>query len=59
MTYILVLILALGNSITVHNLGEHRNLTDCMYQREVVVEKLGRPIVNYQAICVLNKHKEV
>ena len=53
MNYILVLIIVMtgGDFISIHA-GNYNNMTSCFKARELVVEKQGKPIVNYQAICV-------
>jgi len=35
----------------------HDSFESCMAQREVVVEQIGRPIIDYQAVCIAKKTK--
>jgi len=36
----------------------HKDMDACMARREEVVELLGRPIKDYQAVCVWHHNKE-
>ena len=34
-------------------MGEYTSMDDCFEGRDVLVERMGRPIINYQAVCVI------
>ncbi len=53
MTFILVLIMVLSTGeISTSEVNRFETMNDCFAARDVVVERLGRPI-NYQSVCVL------
>ena len=54
MTYLLILIVVLqtGGFEATQIGSEHANIDDCFGAREETVKKLGRPLINYQVICV-------
>jgi len=58
MIYILVLIGVLNSTAEVQTLGTFTTMDQCFDAREKVVESIGRPIINYQAVCVLHKHTQ-
>lgn len=33
-------------------LGRYTTMTECFHEREMLIERVGKPIINYQAICV-------
>lgn len=54
MIYILVLLAVLQDGkIKTKVVDSYESMTACFEAREELVEALGRPIVNYQAVCVL------
>lgn len=54
MTYILFLIvLNAGGIFTATEVETFTNMTKCFEGREILVESIGRPIKNYQAVCVI------
>lgn len=54
MTYVLILIAFLPvGGLHVQVEGVFKEMNDCFVEREILVEELGRPIMNYQAICVV------
>jgi hypothetical protein len=52
MKWILIFIGLTSNDIIVGELGHHESMEACFDHREKVVEIKGRPIVNYQVVCV-------
>jgi len=58
MIYVLVLIGVLNSTAEVETLGTFTTMQECFQAREQVVESIGRPIINYQAVCVLHKHSQ-
>ena len=55
MKFILVLILVFNNEPSVKTIGTFKHMNECFEERELMVEKLGRPIENYQAVCIITK----
>jgi len=58
MDFVLVLITILqtgGVASTIE--GEYATVSECFEARELVVKTKGRPIVNYQSICVIREIK--
>ena len=53
MTWILFVIIMDSNGWAVVADSKHNNMMDCFKRRDVVVEKLGTPIINYQAVCAV------
>jgi len=39
--------------------GDYDTMTQCFEEREKLVEAVGRPIVNYQFVCVQTERKDV
>lgn len=54
MKYILFLIEITTNGVDISNHGSFDEINLCFDKRELLVEEKGRPIVNYQALCILN-----
>jgi len=52
MQWILVGLLVQASQIYVKPIAIHESMSDCMMHREVVVEQIGRPVVNYQVVCI-------
>ena len=60
MIYILFLIELAGTSYTVTPVAPFNTMDECFDAREQLVEDIGRPIVNYQAVCIiLNNQKKL
>jgi hypothetical protein len=59
MIYILVLIAVLSNGtvIAFEKDALYTSLNDCFEAREITIQKWGRPIINYQVICVATDKK--
>ena len=59
--YILFIILlsSSSDSYGIQRHSDHNRMDQCFEARDLYVEKTGRPIVNYQAICVLRKHEKI
>jgi len=52
MKWILVyLTVALGEP-SIDAYAEYDSMNECFDEREFLVESIGRPIVNYQAVCI-------
>ena len=58
MIYILFLIQLTGTSYTVTPVAPFSTMDECFLAREQLVEDLGRPIVNYQAVCVIQNNQK-
>lgn len=55
MKFILVLITIVAlNDVDTKVLGVYNTMEECFDAREAVVELVGRPIQNYQAVCIIN-----
>lgn len=50
--WILVLIVFLNSHPTLIEIGRYDRMDVCFENREELVEKIGRPIRNYQTICI-------
>ena len=56
MTWHLVFIwIGMGGEPLHANMGEFDGMDTCFEEREMMVEKIGRPIINYQVICVSDR----
>jgi len=51
--YLLVLIVVNGGGVDHANVKAFNTMDACFEEREVLVDKIKRPIINYQAVCVL------
>ena len=51
--FILIFITVYNFTVTTEAIGTYSKMDDCFTARELLVEVVGRPIRNYQAICVL------
>lgn len=58
MTYILFLIQLAGTSYTVTPVAPFSTMDECFDAREQLVEDIGRPIVNYQAVCIIQNNQK-
>lgn len=52
MKWILIFIALTSNGHVSKQVKEYTSLTDCFEARELLVKHIGRPIIDYQAICV-------
>lgn len=50
--FALVLLFFDGASINTIQFPQYGSMDECFQAREQVVENVGRPIVNYQALCI-------
>lgn len=53
--YVLIFILLTSDSYKTELVGEYNTMNECFEKREQLVEFMGRPIRNYQAICIIKK----
>jgi uncharacterized membrane protein YphA (DoxX/SURF4 family) len=51
-SFVLLLVIVSMKGIGVTQEGVFDTMNECFDAREQLVEQLGRPIVNYQAVCV-------
>ena len=58
MIYILFLIQLAGTSYTVTPVAPFSTMDECFLAREQLVREIGRPIVNYQAVCVTQSNQK-
>ena len=58
MIYILFLLQVSGDVFSAQPVQTFDNMDDCFAARNVLVQQIGRPIVNYQAICVAQNNQE-
>lgn len=52
MSWVLMLIAVESGTFYFRALAVHDRMDDCLAQRAALVEEIGRPIVNYQALCI-------
>lgn len=52
MFVLILIVLTQNGDILAKNVGEFPLMNQCFDERELLVERIGRPIVNYQAICI-------
>jgi len=52
MIYILFLIQLNGPLYSAEPVAAYSNMDECFEARELLVLELGRPVVNYQAVCI-------
>lgn len=58
MTYTLILVvLLLDGTFSTDVVGEYKGMDECFKAREDVVEIIGRPVINYQVICIAKDTK--
>ena len=50
--WVLFVVVAFGDSYSMTVEGKYESMEHCMLQREAVVESIGRPLINYQVVCV-------
>lgn len=57
-SFILILLMVVSpGEVQAKNLGSFQTMNQCFEARELIVKNIGRPIVNYQAVCVLQKEE--
>lgn len=54
MKWILVYIALTGDRVDVNKMAAFNTMDECFDAREKFVEVIGRPIVNYQAVCIID-----
>jgi len=54
MKWILVYIALTGERVDVNKMAAFNSMDECFDAREQFVEVIGRPIVNYQAVCIID-----
>lgn len=59
MLYELILIVATFNGHYSGSAGVYKSMYECFEARDTLVEEAGRPIVNYQAICILRDNSTI
>ena len=52
MKWILVVIALTSDDVMLAEGGEFEQMTACFEKREEIIERVGRPLVNYQVICI-------
>ena len=58
-TYILVLVTMLGGYPDARMIHKEMGMAECFEKRDTLVERLGRPIVGYQVVCMRGKEDEL
>ena len=53
MSWVLMLIAVESGTFYFRALAVHDRMDDCLGARAALVEEIGRPIVNYQALCIM------
>jgi len=59
MIYILFLIQLAGTSYSVTPVAPFDTMDDCFQARQQLIREIGHPIINYQAICVIQTTKSL
>ena len=55
MKWLLIYIALTGDRVDVNKMAAFNSMDECFDARERFVEVIGRPIVNYQAVCVIQE----
>lgn len=55
MSYLLFLIILTTKGFDVQVVDTFETMDDCFVAREQIVQQIGRPIENYQSVCIINK----
>ena len=58
MKWLLIYIALTGERVDVAKMGAYNTMDECFDARERLVEVIGRPIVNYQAVCVIQEEHQ-
>lgn len=53
MVWVLMLIAVESDTFYFRAMGIHPRMDDCLGARAALIEEIGRPIVNYQALCIM------
>ena len=52
MVWVLMLIAVEADMFYIRGMGIHNSMDSCFRARQALVEEIGRPIVNYQTLCI-------
>ena len=55
MKWLLVYIALTGDRVDVNQMAMFNSMDECFDARDKLVEVIGRPIVNYQAVCIIKE----
>ena len=55
MKYFLILISLSNSNVNVEQVQTFDTMNECFEGRELLVEVIGRPIINYQAVCIIQE----
>ena len=55
MKWLLVYLALTGDRVDVNKMAAFNSMDECFDARDRLVEVIGRPIVNYQAICIIQE----
>lgn len=55
MKWLLIYITLTGTRVDVNKMAAFNTMDECFDAREQLVEVIGRPIVNYQAVCIIKE----
>ena len=58
MIYILFLIQLSGTQFATQQIANFGTMDECFDAREQLVEDIGRPIVDYQAVCIIQNNQK-
>lgn len=58
MKYVLILITLNSGTPDLAKVNDFQSMEECFDAREVVVEGIGRPIINYQALCLVQSDQK-
>jgi hypothetical protein len=50
--WILVTLISTGGHVSISEQATYKDMSSCFEERDKVILDLGRPVVNYQSICV-------
>ena len=51
---LIILWVGLQNQMLSFHTGSYDSMVECFEVRDEIVERIGRPIINYQVVCVAN-----
>jgi hypothetical protein len=52
MIYILFLIQLSGSHFVTQQVANYNTMDECFDAREMLVQEIGRPLIDYQAVCI-------
>lgn len=55
MKWVLIYIALTGTRVDANKMAAFNTMDECFDAREQLVEAIGRPIVNYQAVCIIEE----